>query len=54
MTNFEYLIMLLEDDEELVEKINSMESEYMPELSNIVYDSIDSYYDCYEENNITE
>lgn len=35
MTNFEYLIWILKNDEELVEKINSMESEYIVELSNL-------------------
>ena len=50
MTNFEYLIMLLEDNEDLVEEINSMESDYIHELANSVCESVDTYYEFYEDN----
>lgn len=53
MTNFEYLISILED-EELVEMINSIETEYIPELSNVIYDNITSYYDFYKDNYIED
>ena len=50
MSNLEYLIWILENNEELVEQINSMESEYIPELANSVCESIDTYYEFYEDN----
>ena len=51
MTNFEYFICLLQENEDLVKEINSMESEYIPELLNSVCESVYTYYEYYVDKN---
>lgn len=48
MNNFEYFMWLLQEDEELVEEINSMDAHFIPELANSVCECVDEYYE-YEE-----
>ena len=45
MTNFEYFIELLQDDEDLVNEINNMDTAYVSELFNCVSESVDTYYE---------
>ena len=40
MTNFEYFIELLQDDEDLVNEINNMDTAYIPELFNYVSEAV--------------
>ena len=49
MTNFEYFIELLKDNEDLVEQINNMDTAFIPQLVNSVCDEVDIYYE-FEEN----
>ena len=49
MTNFEYFIELLQDDEDLVNEINNMDTAYIPELFNCVSDGVDTYYEFEDE-----
>lgn len=49
MTNFEYLIWLLENDEDMVNNINNMDTNYVPELFNCVSDGVDTYYEFNED-----
>lgn len=49
MTNFEYLIWLLESDEDLVNNINNLDTNYVPELFNYVSDGVDTYYEFEED-----
>lgn len=44
MTNFEYFIWLLQQNEELVELINSLDTELIPVIANeAVCDGIDNF-----------
>lgn len=49
MNNFEYFMWLLQENEELVDVINSMDANFIPELVNSVCECVDEYYE-YEEN----
>lgn len=48
MNNFEYFIWLLSENEELIDKINNMDVNFIPELANNVCECVDEYYE-YEE-----
>ena len=45
MINFEYFMWLLQDNEDLVNKINNMEQGFIPELVNSVCESVGTYYE---------
>ena len=45
MTNFEYFMWLLQDNEDLVDEINNMEQGFIPELANSVCECVDTYYE---------
>jgi hypothetical protein len=45
MTNFEYLMWLLENDEDLVNDINNMDEHYIPELFNCIAEGVEIYYE---------
>lgn len=49
MTNFEYFIWLLQENEELVDEINNMEELFIPELANQVCECVDEYYEYEQE-----
>ena len=51
MTNFEYLIMLLEDDKDLVDSINNMETGCITGLADKVYEGVSVYYELFGEEN---
>ena len=50
MTNFEYLIYILENNEELVEQINSLDTDLIPVIANeVICGGFDEFME-YEEN----
>ena len=49
MTNFEYFIKLLQDDEDLVNEINNMDTAYISELFNYVSEAVNTYYEFEEQ-----
>ena len=49
MTNFEYFIELLKDNEDLVDQINNMDAAFISQLVNSVCDDVDIYYEFIED-----
>ena len=51
MTNFEYFIWMLQNNEELIEEINSLETDDIVYLTNEVCGTVDDFIEQSEDEN---